>query len=105
MAGELRLGVFGAAGRLGSRIIQLASERSDVKVALAVVSAGSAKLGESVPGVAYLRYARTGDDVSACDVLIDVSAAGAAKAHVSHAVQAGKPLLMATTGLPSDARA
>jgi len=98
----VRLGIWGAAGRLGSRIVQLAPQAPSVRVERAWVRTGSALLGTAVPGVDGLRFSADGEGLAACDVVMDVSLADAAAAHLKMAVRGKKPLLMAVTGLSSE---
>ncbi|MEW5847203.1 MAG: 4-hydroxy-tetrahydrodipicolinate reductase [Myxococcota bacterium] len=105
MASEVRLGVLGAAGRLGSRVVQLSTGWTSGRVTLATVRPGSALVGQAVPGgPAGLGYSGDGVDWSGCDVILDVSLGAAATAHAKEAARQGKPLLMAATGLDDTAR-
>ncbi len=87
------IGIFGAAGRMGRAIAQVAAE-SGLKIAGGVDRDGG---GEIAPGIAI------GSDplalAEASDVLIDFSVPGALSAHLDACIAAGKPVLVGTTGL------
>lgn len=101
MPPDVKLGVWGASGRLGSRIVALAQATPGVKVVAAWVRPGSDLAGQPVPGVEGVVYAVDAHGVEACDVLVDVSLPDAVPNHVEVAVKAGKALLMGATGLPA----
>lgn len=103
MSAEVRLAVFGAAGRLGSRVVELARATPGLRVTRALEHAGSPTLGTHVPGYADLSYRSEGEGLSDVDVVLDVSSADAAAVHVERCLVARLPLLMATTGLPAEA--
>ncbi|HWH18743.1 MAG TPA: 4-hydroxy-tetrahydrodipicolinate reductase [Allosphingosinicella sp.] len=64
------IGLFGASGRMGQAIAEVACERDDVNI--------------------------VEDD---CDVLVDFSAPDGLRRHLEEAVEAGKPIVIGTTGL------
>ncbi|MBA3677532.1 MAG: 4-hydroxy-tetrahydrodipicolinate reductase [Sphingosinicella sp.] len=64
--------LFGASGRMGQAIAEVVSDREDV----AIVE-------------------------DSCDVYVDFSAAGGLELHIETAIQAGKPIIIGTTGLTS----
>ena len=64
------IGLFGASGRMGSAIAEAAADRDDVSIV---------------------------DEQ--CDVLVDFSAPEGLEAHLDEAVEAGKPIVIGTTGL------
>lgn len=88
-----QIGIFGAAGRMGRAIAQVA-----VDAALPIAGGTDHKGGEALaPGIAI-----TADPLAlaqVADVLIDFSTPNALAAHLDAAVQAGKPILIGTTGL------
>lgn len=106
MAADVRLAVFGAAGRLGARVVELARETPGVRVTRALEHVGSPKVGTHVPGYPDLSYRAEGEGLSDVDVVLDVSMPEAAQAHAERCAVARLPLLMATTGLsPTTERA
>ncbi len=90
---------------MGRAIVRAASERSDVRIAAGLESAGSTlldrDLGETA-GCGALGI-RIGADAAAaltdCDAVADFSHASAVPANLAACVAAGKPLLIGTTGL------
>lgn len=83
-----RIGLLGAAGRMGRAIADTAAGR-DV-----IVAGGLGSTGSVFGDHADLRALST-----ACDVLIDFSTPAALPAHLAAAVAARTPLLIGTTGL------
>ena len=93
--------VHGATGRMGSRILALASSDPEVHVAGALTHAGSARLGEESAG-AGVRVSSAADAQNMIDfkgVLIDVSSAAGAMSAAALAREARCALLVCTTGL------
>lgn len=99
MPAETRLVVFGAAGRLGSRIVSLAAQTPGMRVVQARVSNQSPHLKKSVPDHPALQFESDDAPLPANTVAVDVSLAHAADAHVRLCADAGVPLLLAVTGL------
>ncbi len=104
----LDLIVNGATGRMGRQVIAAASASPAFRIAAAVVRPGSPSLGVDVgilAGVAALGVAAT-DDVRAAlaagDVAVDFSTPIAAVDFVEQAAVAGKPVVVATTGLNAE---
>lgn len=87
------IGIFGAAGRMGKAIAQVAAENG-IGIAGGTDRSGE---GEIAPGIAI-----TVDPLAlaeAADVLIDFSVPGALSAHLDACIAAKKPILIGTTGL------
>lgn len=87
------IGIFGAAGRMGRAIAQVAA-------ATATPLAGGTDrepAGEIAPGIAMTADPRA--LAQAADVLIDFSVPSALSAHLDACVAARKPILIGTTGL------
>jgi 4-hydroxy-tetrahydrodipicolinate reductase len=87
------IGIFGAAGRMGRAIAQVAAEAG------LPVAGGTDRdpTGEIAPGIGM-----TADPLAlaeAADVLIDFSVPGALSAHLDACIAAKKPILVGTTGL------
>ena len=81
----IRIGIVGAAGRMG-RAIAAELEATD-----GATPAGGADQGDDVGALAR-----------ASDVLVDFSAAAALEANLAAAVEAGVPIVVGTTGLAAD---
>lgn len=88
-----RIGIFGAAGRMGRAIAQIAIE-AGLDIAGGTDRAGS---GEIAPGIAITDDALALAEKS--DVLIDFSVPGALSTHLDACIAAKKPILVGTTGL------
>lgn len=102
-ADPVRLVVFGAAGRLGSRIVALAADCASVSVVQARVRTQSAAAGQPVPGHGSLTYAHDAMALAPADAAVDVSLGEAAAGHVRMCMDSGMPILLASTGLGDDA--
>ena len=87
------IGIFGAAGRMGRAIAQVAAETGTPLAG----GADRDPTGEIAPGIAM-----TADPLAlaaAADVLIDFSVPAALSSHLDACVVARKPILIGTTGL------
>jgi 4-hydroxy-tetrahydrodipicolinate reductase len=108
MVEPIRLVVHGAAGRMGQRVIACASSDSTPwKLVAAIERAGHLKSGADAGTLAGIPPA--GVAVSAgwtcpADVVIDFSLPEAVAGIAAKCVQAGVPLVVATTGLDESAR-
>ena len=108
MAGEkIRVGVNGAGGRMGQRIVTLVHRDPELQVAAALEDAGFARLGADIgelAGLGSIGVRVQAELIEPVDVIIDFSVpAGAIKmATVCAARQI--PLVAATTGLTADQR-
>jgi 4-hydroxy-tetrahydrodipicolinate reductase len=102
---DLKIGVVGAAGRMGRMLVKTVSETPGCRVAAAVEQAGNALLGRDageLAGVGALDV-RVGDDADAlfraADAVLEFSAPGATVAHAGLAASHGKIHVIGTTGL------
>jgi 4-hydroxy-tetrahydrodipicolinate reductase len=98
----MKLAVHGAAGRMGQRVTALAIANPRFKVVAALESADHPKLGIDAgvvagAGVIGVPIGVAGE--SNADVVIDFSVPDGAVAVVAHCVEAGRPVVVATTGL------
>lgn len=87
------IGIFGAAGRMGRAIAQVAAD-AGLGIAGGTDRDGT---GEIAPGIAI-----TTDPLALAersDVLIDFSVPGALSVHLDVCIAANKPILIGTTGL------
>ncbi|WP_426387289.1 4-hydroxy-tetrahydrodipicolinate reductase [Sphingobium sp. R-21] len=88
-----RIGIYGAAGRMGRAIAQIALE-SGLEVAGGTDREGEGELAPGIPiGTDPIALAEKSD------VLIDFSVAAALSAHLNACIAAKKPILIGTTGL------
>lgn len=109
MLRPLNVAIIGAAGRMGRAIVRAASELPDrVAITGAVTSTASASLGRDVGelvGVARLDVPVTDDLAGAlarADVVIDFSQPHATASILAVCRAARKPLLIGTTGVPTE---
>jgi 4-hydroxy-tetrahydrodipicolinate reductase len=104
----MKIAVSGAAGRMGRRIVALGHEHPEIQVSGALEAAGNPAAGMDVgeiAGIGHIGVPIT-DDVKEvlanCDVLVDFSAPGASLEHVKAAAEAGKAIVVGTTGFSED---
>ncbi len=107
----MKLGVLGAGGRMGRRLVAAAVD-AKLAIGAAVERAGSPELGQdagALAGLAPLGVKLTSDLASAlkaCDVVIDFTAPSATQANAKACADAGVAMIVGTTGLegaPMDA--
>jgi 4-hydroxy-tetrahydrodipicolinate reductase len=106
MSHPIQLAVHGAAGRMGRRVIALATADPDWNVTAAIDRAGHPLLGQdagSVAGLAPIGVPLHSDWPPAAGAVIDFSLPSALGRCLAHCCSAKIPLVVATTGL-SDAQ-
>lgn len=97
----MKIAVHGAAGRMGQRVIAVASQDSRYQIVAALESATHPALGQDaglIAGVGPLRVLLSVVGESDADVVIDFSVPDAAIAALTHCLEFKKPLVIATTG-------
>jgi 4-hydroxy-tetrahydrodipicolinate reductase len=92
----IRIGIIGAAGRLGGEILHLALIDPSFLVTGAYVRAGSASDGRHVKDSLFFSHDLLAKE---SDLYLDVSMPHALRQNVSAAMQAKRPLVVGTTGL------
>ena len=111
MGAKLEIIVCGAAGRMGRRIVALASRDPDVRLAGAIEAAGHPELGRDageLAGVGTLGLALVPElaPVAARNrVCLDFTSAEASLEHLRTAAGAGMAMLVGSSGLSSEQRA
>jgi 4-hydroxy-tetrahydrodipicolinate reductase len=98
----LRIAIHGAAGRMGQRLIALASADPELSVVAAVDSPQNPRLGEDagvIAGVKAIGVPLSADLNMPVDVVIDFSVPAAAEAAIETCRLRKLPLVVATTGL------
>jgi 4-hydroxy-tetrahydrodipicolinate reductase len=104
---KIRVGVNGACGRMGARIVQLVHEDPDLSVSAALEYSNHPKLGADAGelcGIGKLGVPLTAELLAPVDVVIDFSTpAGALKA-TQQCLLREVPLVVATTGLSKSER-
>jgi 4-hydroxy-tetrahydrodipicolinate reductase len=99
---SIRLAIHGAAGRMGQRLVALASADPAFTVVAALEAAGHSRLGEdagTLAGVGKLDVPLTAELKVPVDVVIDFSVPAAAEAVTKTCLAKKIPLVVATTGL------
>ncbi len=102
MSDVLKIGVNGAGGRMGQRVVALAAADKGLKVAAAYESASSPKLGQDageLAGVGKLGAAVASEIVEHVDVIIDFSTPEGCMTILKQCADRAIPLVIATTGL------
>ena len=108
MTDKLRLGVNGAGGRMGQRIVALAAKDPELVVVAALENAGSPALGKDageLAGIGKIGVAITSSVTEPIDVIIDFSVPAGAVAVAKLCGEKGIPLVVATTGMSAEQRA
>jgi len=92
----IKIGVSGARGRMGQRIIALAKKDSDLEVVLGLERVGHSEVGKTIDGVAIVDSV---SQINNCDCLIDFSSPSATMEHLSSLTKFKKSAVIGTTGL------
>lgn len=95
------LAIHGAAGRMGQRLIALASQSDDLQVAAALEAPGHAKLGTDaglLAGCGELGVSLSAELQQKVDVVIDFSLPEATERLLAICTSKDVPLVLATTG-------
>ena len=102
----VKLIVCGAAGRMGSRILDLASQDDAFEIVGAIEAKGSPEIGEAISlgsganGKQKLSISdNLSDIIGQSSVLIDFTQPDATLEHVKEAIRAKKAMVIGTTGL------
>jgi 4-hydroxy-tetrahydrodipicolinate reductase len=107
-ASAIRVAIIGVTGRMGCSLVRTAAETQDMRLGSAVASPTSTALGRDageLAGIGSIGVAVTGDLSSAlaqADVVVDFSSNLATAANLAACRRARKPLLIGTTGYPSE---
>jgi len=102
---KIRIGIYGAAGRMGLRLIALTAAESGLELTAALEVAGHPQLGKDageIAGVGTIGVPLTAElvkDVKNIDVLIDFSSPKGTGALLKRCAELKIPLVVATTGL------
>ena len=99
----IELAISGASGRMGQAVIRLSENEPDMRVALALEQSGSPAIGQdagSVAGIAPIdvQVSESIND-SVFDVMVEFTTPKATMAHAEMCREAGKALMVGTTGL------
>lgn len=97
----MKIAVHGAAGRMGQRVIAVASQDNRYQIVAALESGRHPALGQDaglIAGIGPLGVLLSVVGESDADVVIDFSVPDAAIAALAHCLEFKKPLVIATTG-------
>lgn len=91
----VRIGVNGAGGKMGKRIIELARQDADVKVVFGIEAPDHPSIGKVIDGV---KIAADGHQIRNCDCLVDFSSVFATLTYLPYLVEHKKCAVIGTTG-------
>ncbi len=104
----VRVGICGAAGRMGKTILEVCNDNEAIEITAAIEYSGSPMLGLNageLAGIGKLGVNIT-DDISSVanqvDVMIDFTLATSVPANIQKCVSAGVKMVIGTTGLTQD---
>ncbi len=101
--------VTGAAGRMGSRIINVLSGSEGIRLAAAIERKGSPLLGQDaggpagVPPTGVMITGNINEALNAADVLIDFTVPESSLEHIRVCAEHRRPLVIGTTGFSKEA--
>src|SRR6478609_178120 len=98
----IRIAINGAAGRMGQRLVSLASADAELKLVAALEHAAHSQLGAdagTLAGAGALGVQLSTTLVPPVDVVIDFSVPSATDAMLATCLEKKTPLVLATTGL------
>jgi 4-hydroxy-tetrahydrodipicolinate reductase len=105
---SIQIAIHGAAGRMGQRLVALASADRDLKLVAAIDAPHNPRIGQDaglLAGVGELGVPLTDRLTTAVDVVIDFSSPAGAMAIIQACVDRGQALVLATTGLEPEQQA
>jgi 4-hydroxy-tetrahydrodipicolinate reductase len=94
----IKVGVSGAAGKMGKRIINLGLKDKDIKVIFGLEDKNHSLVGKDIEGVKITSDPRV---IKECDCLIEFSTPSATVEHLSYLTEYKKCVVIGTTGLDS----
>lgn len=103
----IKIGVTGAAGRMGRTIIQALSEASDMQLVLALERADSSDIGKEageLAGISARGCPLQSDFATDFDVLVDFSQPAATLTYIEQCHAAGRKMVIGTTGFDEAGR-
>ena len=95
----IKLGVLGAGGRMGRRIIELAHFDKGLDVVIALEKRGHPMSGREI---GKIKISSTLDGIFLADVVIDFTLPAASMKNLSYVTKYKKPLVLGTTGFSED---
>ncbi|ADZ71578.1 4-hydroxy-tetrahydrodipicolinate reductase [Polymorphum gilvum] len=98
----MRIGILGASGRVGTRLVELILANPGLELAAALVSPGSSLIGTPVAGGSVEYRPPEAAMKSHCDVIIDFSTPAASLALQADMAAKPIPVVIGTTGFTAD---
>ncbi len=99
----LKIAVAGAKGRMGRAVLAVAAQCDDVRVVAASLRPADPDVGKPVPGHPHLTYAGQAEALFSEEaIVIDFTTPQATRHHLALARDAGRPLVIGTTGLDAE---
>lgn len=95
----IKLAISGACGKMGSRIISLASEDRKIKVILGLEKKDHPMIGKIVGDV---KISDSSEEIKDTDVLVEFTNPQATLEHLNFALKYKKPIVIGTTGLSEE---
>jgi len=92
----IKLGVAGAIGKMGRRIIELAQQDKDLEVTFALERRGIPEIGKEL---GKLKISSNPDGMFLIDVLVDFTVPEASEQHLDYVARYRKGLVLGTTGM------
>ncbi|MCX5708077.1 MAG: 4-hydroxy-tetrahydrodipicolinate reductase [Candidatus Omnitrophica bacterium] len=92
----IKLGVAGAIGKMGRRIIELAQQDKDFEVTFALERRGIPEIGKEI---GKLKISSNPDGMFLIDVFVDFTTPEASDGHLDYVARYKKGLVLGTTGL------
>lgn len=107
----IKVAIMGAAGRMGRTLVQAVVADPETEIVVALEHSNNTFLGKDageVAGVEHLNVPITSDltvNINRCDVVVDFTSPEATLAHLALCRQAGKAMVIGTTGFSAEQRA
>lgn len=95
----IRLGISGALGKMGSRILSLAAQDGNFKIVLVLERLSHPQIGEKIAGVEVVSHREL---IKAIDCLIDFSSPEATLANLEDCARFKKAVVVGTTGFSDE---
>ncbi|HEY1064605.1 MAG TPA: 4-hydroxy-tetrahydrodipicolinate reductase [Pirellulales bacterium] len=104
---RIRTAIFGAAGRMGKRLVAIGAADPEIEIVAALEKAGHPAIGSdagTLAGIAPLGVAVSSELPSVCDVVIDFSVPEASMEIAERCAGRGLAIVVATTGFEHEQR-
>jgi 4-hydroxy-tetrahydrodipicolinate reductase len=92
----IKIGIAGVCGRMGRRILELASHDKDFEVTLALERKGIPQIGKEL---GKIRISSSPDGLFLVDVFVDFTTPEGTETNLDYVARYKKPLVLGTTGL------